>query len=193
MPRFSVVVPAFNEAEWLPATLRSLCAQEGASSFEIVLVDNNSADATAEVARSFGVRVLTEPVRGVCQARQRGLLSARGEIVVSADADTIYPPGWLAQIEAAFDRAVGVVAVAGPCRYGEPPWWMALFSRGLFAAVGAVYRASGWVSYVTATNIAFRRAISTATTSTSPKAVMSSTCCGGCGDGVGSCGMVRMW
>jgi hypothetical protein len=156
-PRFSIVVPAYNEADYLPATLRSLCAQHSDAGVEILVVDNNSSDATAEVARSFGVKVVSEPQPGVCQARQRGLLEAAGTIVISVDADTVYPPGWLARIESAFEQWPDAVAVAGPCRYVDPPWWMAGFSRILFAAVSGVYRQTGWVGYVTATNTAFRR------------------------------------
>ncbi len=150
-------MPAYNEAEYLPATLRSLSTQHSGAGVEIVVVDNNSTDATAEVARSFGVRVIAEPEAGVCQARQRGLLEATGEIVISVDADTIYPAGWLTRIESSFERWPDAVAVAGPCRYVDPPWWMAAFSRGVFGAVERVYRHTGWVGYVTATNTAFRR------------------------------------
>lgn len=156
-PRFSVVVPAFNEAVLLPATLESLCRQRTAADFEVIVVDNNSTDDTAEIARSYGVRVVAEAEPGVCQARQTGTVAARGEIIVSADADTTYPGDWLARIDAAFARHADVVAVAGPCRYADPPWWMDLFAHGLFEAVDWLYRASGWVGYVTATNIAFRR------------------------------------
>ncbi|GAA3634344.1 glycosyltransferase family 2 protein [Microlunatus ginsengisoli] len=156
-PRFSVVIPALNEAALLPATLHSLRGQRSASPFEIIVVDNNSTDATAQIARSFGVRVITETNPGVCQARQAGTLAARGEIVVSADADTVYPPDWLSRLDATFTAQPDAVAVAGPCRYADPPWWMRVFCRGLFAAVGRVYQATGRVGYATATNLAFRR------------------------------------
>jgi glycosyltransferase involved in cell wall biosynthesis len=156
-PRFSIVVPAYNEDQYLPATLQSLYSQASRGGAEIIVVDNNSTDTTVDVARSFGVRVVSETEPGVCQARQRGLFEACGEIVVSVDADTIYPPGWLARIESSFERCPEAVAVAGPCHYVDPPWWMAGFSRALFAAVGGIYRRTGWVSYVTATNTAFRR------------------------------------
>ena len=63
--RFSVVVPAYNEEAFLPETLRSLRRQDYPGAYEIVVVDNNSTDATAEIARSFGVRVVSEPTQ-VC-------------------------------------------------------------------------------------------------------------------------------
>ncbi|GAA3633756.1 glycosyltransferase family 2 protein [Microlunatus ginsengisoli] len=153
--RFSVVVPAYNEEAFLADTLRSLRHQDYRGTYEILVVDNNSTDATAEIARSFGVRVVSEPEPGVCQARQRGLTEARGEIVVSVDADTLYPPDWLARIDASFRSRDRVVGVGGPCRYRDAPWWIGGFTTVLFGLVNLVYRASGWLGYVTATNTAF--------------------------------------
>lgn len=156
-PRFSVVVPAFNEADDLPATLTSVLAQDFAGAYEVVVVDNRSTDDTAAVARAFGVRVVTEERQGVCAARQRGTTAARGEIVVSTDADTVHPRDWLTRLDAAFAAHPSAVAVAGPCRYREPPWWAAVFPPLWFAAVAQLARVSGHVGYVSATNIAFRR------------------------------------
>jgi glycosyltransferase involved in cell wall biosynthesis len=155
--RFSVVVPAYNEEAFLPETLRSLRHQNYPGTYEIIVVDNNSTDATAEIARSFGVRVVDEPAPGVCQARQRGLVEAVGEVVISVDADTIYPPDWLARIDASFASRPGVVGVAGPCRYRDAPWWIGGFTSLLFGLVTTVYQLTGWLGYVTATNTAFRK------------------------------------
>jgi glycosyltransferase involved in cell wall biosynthesis len=154
--RLSVVVPAFNEEAYLPATLASLARQQVPGGFEVVVVDNASTDATAEVAARAGARVVREQTPGVCAARQRGTEEARGAIVVSTDADTVHPDGWLARLAARFD-AEDVVAVAGPCRYLDPPWWARIFPVGWFAVIGAVHALTGRVLYLTATNVAFRR------------------------------------
>ena len=90
-PRFSVVIPAYNEADYLPAALRSLRAQDFPGAVEVIVVDNGSTDGTADLARRLGARVVEEHAPGVCAARQRGTLAARGEIVVSTDADTVHP------------------------------------------------------------------------------------------------------
>lgn len=156
-PRISVVVPAFNEQDYLGEALTSLGRQDFAAPYELIVVDNNSTDATATIARSRGVRVLHEPRPGVCAARQRGTAAARGAIVVSTDADTVHPPDWLARIDAEFRRSSGVVLVAGPCRYSTPSWWAALYPKLLFGAVGRIHRHSGRLVYVTATNTAFLR------------------------------------
>jgi glycosyltransferase involved in cell wall biosynthesis len=155
--RFSVVVPCYNEESYLAETIRSLQRQNFDGEYEIVVVDNNSTDATAEVARGLGVRVVTELEPGVCNARQAGTEASRGEIVVSTDADTTHAPDWLQKIDRHFRAGDNVVAVVGPCRYTDGPRWGRAFARTLFGVVAAVYRATGRTWYVSATNIAFRR------------------------------------
>lgn len=155
--RFSVVIPCFNEADYVAATIASLRAQLVEGGCEIIVVDNNCTDATATVARDLGVEVVTEPEPGVCAARQRGALASRGEVIVSADADTSYPPDWLDKIHRTFAADDRVVAVVGPCRYKDGPRWGRLYARLLFGVVGLAYRITGRVFYVTATNIAVRR------------------------------------
>ena len=155
--RFSVVVPAYNEAEFLGGCLDSLLRQDLQDPYEIIVVDNGSTDCTAEVARSRGVTVLHEPRPGVCSARQRGTEEARGEIVVSTDADTVFSDDWLSRIDQAFRADRAPVAVAGPCQFVDPPWWGPIYTWVLFNVVSLVARLTGRILYVTATNIAFRK------------------------------------
>jgi glycosyltransferase involved in cell wall biosynthesis len=155
-PRYSVVIPAFNEQAYLGACLASLAAQDYPGAFEVIVVDNNSTDDTAVIAADAGVTVVVEPERGVCQARQRGTLAAHGEIIISTDADTTFTPGWLTGIDAAFARHPGAVAVAGPCHFAGAPRWGNLYSTLLFGTVNLVKRLTGRVVYISATNIAFR-------------------------------------
>jgi len=155
--RFSVVIPCYNEADYIADTIESLRAQSFAGGYEIVVVDNNCTDDTAEIARCLGARVVAESRQGVCPARQRGTEASRGDIVVSADADTIYPSHWLDMIDASFRVDRRVVAVAGPCRYEHRPLWGRVYGRLLFGALELIYRLTGRICYVTATNLAFRR------------------------------------
>lgn len=144
--RFSVVVPAHDEADLLPDTLASLRAQDFQGGYEVIVVDNASRDGTAALAEACAVRVVREPQLGVCRARQRGVDMAHGQIIVSTDADTRHPPDWLSRIDAAF--AAGgpeVVAVAGPCRYADPPWWAALVPPLWFSGIAAAAGRTGWV------------------------------------------------
>ena len=156
-PRFSIVVPAYNEAAYLGHALQALLQQDLAEPYEIIVVDNDSMDRTGEIAASYGVTVVTEPVRGICQARQRGTSEARGEIVVSTDADTVPPRDWLTRIDRQFRSSDRIVAVAGPCQYENPSWWARLYPKLLFGAVERVFAWTGHVFYISATNTAFRR------------------------------------
>ncbi len=155
--RFSVVVPAHDEAADLGAALDALLAQDLEAAYEVLVVDNASTDATAEVARDRGVRVVPEPRLGVCQARQSGVDAARGEVVASTDADSVVPTDWLSRIDATLRADPRLVAVAGPCRYTDPPWWAAVFPPAFFVVVDRLHAATGRLVYLTATNVAFRR------------------------------------
>jgi glycosyltransferase involved in cell wall biosynthesis len=155
--RFSVIVPAYNEAAYLGQALDSLLHQDYDGTYEVIVVDNNSRDDTAAIAARYGVRVVQEPEQGVCAARQRGADCARGEIIISTDADTTQPRNWLRTIDARFAESAEVVAVAGPCRYMNPSWWAKAYPTLLFGLVAAIYALTGFVFYVSATNFAIRR------------------------------------
>lgn len=152
-----MVIPAVNESLVIGDCLRSLSTQDYAGRYEIIVVDNNSTDDTAAIARSLGARVVHEPRAGVCFARQRGTEEAAGEFVVSTDADTTFDRGWLSRIDARLSARPQSVAVAGPCRFVAGPWWGGVYSRLLFGLVHGIYLLTGRVTYVSATNIAFRR------------------------------------
>lgn len=62
MPFFSVVIPAFNEEKFLPNCLKSLKEQDF-KDFEIIVVNNNSIDKTAKIAKEFGARVIFEKIK----------------------------------------------------------------------------------------------------------------------------------
>ena len=104
-PRYSVIVPAYNEAEWLPECLSA--AREAMQAVnlegEVVVVDNNSTDTTAEIARQMGARVVCEPINQISRARNAGAKAARSQYLVFVDADTRLPPPVLAEAIANLD------------------------------------------------------------------------------------------
>lgn len=93
----SIVIPAYNEEKYLERTLRSILSQTIISKhreyFECIVVDNESTDRTAEIARKY-CQVTSAP-RGKLNARDAGIKHAVGNIIVSCDADTYYPPNYL--------------------------------------------------------------------------------------------------
>lgn len=156
-PRFSIVIPCFNEEKFIGRTLESL-SRQSFTDFEIIVVNNNCTDNTVEVAESYGVKVVNESNRGVCWARQCGTLASNGEIVISTDADTVFKNDWLEKIDMTF-RNHDCIAVAGPCAYKDGPWWAKLYPKLLFGTVAIYSRITGKVFYVTATNLAFKKKV----------------------------------
>ncbi|HLI28593.1 MAG TPA: dolichyl-phosphate beta-glucosyltransferase [Chloroflexota bacterium] len=130
-PALSIVIPAYNEAERLPASLVSLTAFLDAEGYqaEILVVDDGSRDATAAVvervaARDPRVRLLRAPHCGKGAAVRRGMLAARGAVRVMCDADFSMPPPelpkLLAPLAAGAALAVATREGAGARRVGEP-------------------------------------------------------------------------
>ena len=99
----SVVIPARNEEEFLPATIEALKAQSY-SNFEIIVVANGCDDRTAVIAREFGCRVFELGERGLGASRNLGGRQANGQILVFLDADTLLPKDTLKTIAAKFRR-----------------------------------------------------------------------------------------
>lgn len=113
----SVIVPAYNEEDFLPRCLASLIQQDYAGLYEIIVVDNASTDRTADIASRYGVRVVFEGRRSPAWARQRGLLEAKGEVIAFVDADTIVPRNWLSTMVRRFILDHRTVSVTGPHSY----------------------------------------------------------------------------
>jgi glycosyltransferase involved in cell wall biosynthesis len=119
----SVVIPAYNEEKYLGDCLASLQKQRFAPTrFEVIVVDNGSSDATAQIVRNFGAVVLYEPQKGSVFARQRGFLHASGEIVAFTDADSVCPPDWISQVYSTFAGDPALIAFTGSIRAYNGNW-----------------------------------------------------------------------
>lgn len=98
-PEFSVVIPCHNRRQILAEVIEALEQQEGAPSFEVVLVDDGSTDGTLESleAREFGfpAQVVSQRNQGPAAARNRGVDLARGRFVAFLGDDTVPQPKWL--------------------------------------------------------------------------------------------------
>ncbi|CAG0971871.1 Putative mycofactocin biosynthesis glycosyltransferase MftF [Anaerolineae bacterium] len=107
----SVIIPAKNEGRRIARTLTAVLAQDFAGPYEVIVVDNGSTDGTGEEARRFPVTVLEEPRPGRAQARNAGIRSASGEILVFLDADCAPQSSWLRELLIPFSEPdVGCVA-----------------------------------------------------------------------------------
>jgi glycosyltransferase involved in cell wall biosynthesis len=90
-PQVSIIIPAYNCAQYLGETIRSVLNQEF-NDLEIIIVNDGSFDNTGEIAKSFGspVRVIEQDNAGVCAARNRGLAEAKGEFIALMDHDDFW-------------------------------------------------------------------------------------------------------
>ncbi|HYW46611.1 MAG TPA: dolichyl-phosphate beta-glucosyltransferase [Bryobacteraceae bacterium] len=110
----SIIIPAYNEEKRLPATLEAVRSYLDRSRWEfdeIVVVDDGSRDATAEVARRAGARVLSNPGnRGKGYSVRHGMLDAKGEWALFTDADLSAPIDDLERLWTAAEREQAQVA-----------------------------------------------------------------------------------
>lgn len=111
MVEISVVIPTFNRIDVLPEVLGALAGQEGAPSFEVVVVDDGSSDGTAEFLRQlrapYPLAVLRQENAGPALARNRGVAAASGGRVAFLGDDTVPSKGWIAEHHAAAARRRG--------------------------------------------------------------------------------------
>ncbi|WP_122088438.1 glycosyltransferase family 2 protein [Halalkalicoccus subterraneus] len=109
----TVALPSLNEQRRIGDCLDSIAASIAAApekyDFEVLVLDSYSDDATVGIAQSHPVVDLVDFVeRGILHARHRGFELARGEVVVSIDADSTYPPGFLGELLAPFESGVSL-------------------------------------------------------------------------------------
>ena len=134
---FSVVIPAYNEAERLKKHIPAIQKYLAGRRFEIIVVNDGSRDGTAEIAQSFAdVRLIDlNPNRGKGGAVKAGMLAARGLVVLFTDADQSTPISevdkLLAKLTAGYDLAIGSPAMPG-AGVKEPQAWYRMLAGKLF-------------------------------------------------------------
>lgn len=113
--KISVIIPAYNEEKYIAKTLESLMKQSVIPD-EIIVVDNNSKDKTASIAKEFGAKVVSEKKQGMIHARNKGFDSAKYELIARCDSDVILPPNWIKKILKNFETR-DIDALSGPVIY----------------------------------------------------------------------------
>lgn len=120
-PPVSVVVPAYNEALNIAATVRSIAANNHLADVEVIVVDDGSTDGTADRAEELdlpGVTVIRQANQGKPAALNAGIRRARHDVLVLLDGDTIFEPDTIGQLVQPFaDNGVG--AVSGNAKVGN--------------------------------------------------------------------------
>lgn len=125
--QLSIVIPAFNESRLIEHTLQSVAAaiaanQQSGFTSEVIVVDNNSSDNTAELARQAGARVVFEPINQIGRARNAGAAQATGDWLLFLDADSLLSPGLLADILRTIESK-RYVGCGSTLRMDGLPWW----------------------------------------------------------------------
>ncbi len=116
--KISLIIPAYNEEKYIGNCLDHIFKNSHGKIFEIIVVDNNSSDKTAEIVKRYkNVKLITEIKKGVTRARQKGYKESSGDILAYIDADNLIPPGWIETIMYEFKKDKKLASLSGPYRY----------------------------------------------------------------------------
>jgi glycosyltransferase involved in cell wall biosynthesis len=151
-PKYSIVIPAFNESARIPATLASVvsCIRARSWDAEIIVVNDGSTDTTAAVVEAFAqsapeIRLIENPGnRGKGYSVRAGMLAARGEVALFTDADLSSPIAeaerLFAAIDAGADIAIGSRWLESGRQTQRQPLYRQFFGRCFNAVTRAVMR-----------------------------------------------------
>jgi len=142
----SVIVCTYNRAVYLPRTLEHLAKQSADNSlFEVLIIDNNSKDQTAQIAQDFISRYpkvqskyFLELNQGLSHARNRGIKEAQGTVLIFIDDDAFVRPNYIQNVNDYFSNHANVSAIGGkiiPVYEAEEPQWMSKYLLPLVAAL----------------------------------------------------------
>lgn len=124
--RFSVIIPLYNKAATISATLDSVCKQNF-SDFEVIVVDDGSVDGGFDIVRNYPderIRIFSQKNSGVSAARNAGILASANPYIAFLDADDLWEPNYLESMAffisdftdaglygCAFDRRKGLISI----------------------------------------------------------------------------------
>jgi len=145
----SLIVCTYNRDKYIGEMLMRIAGESyPPERYEIVLVDNNSTDRTADCCKAFAgshpeihFRYILEREQGLSNARNRGIREARGDILVFLDDDAFVAPGYLTHLERALEQHPDAAAFGGRIRplfeTGEVPRWLCKWNYSWVSALDA--------------------------------------------------------
>lgn len=117
----SIVIPVYNEEDYLEDCLASI-AKQTVKPYEVIVVDNGSTDSSVAIAKQYSfVRLIHEKKRSVLYARTTGFNAAKGDIIGRIDADTILNANWVERLQHVFQDK-NVAGVTGPLQFYDMPF-----------------------------------------------------------------------
>lgn len=150
-PGISIIVPAHNEAERIGSVIANLKRLKYPKRMEIIVVDDGSTDGTAAMAKSMGVRVISQPNRGKAAALNAGIMAAKGGIVACVDADSYPEKDAMVKSVPFFAEGAAAVTTKILVRRGrgimtefqEIEFALIAWSRKLFEYIESIYATPG--------------------------------------------------
>jgi glycosyltransferase involved in cell wall biosynthesis len=112
VPRVSVIIPVFNGAQTISATVESVLAQSFREC-EVIVIDDGSTDSTPAILQRFGSRiaVINQSNRGFCAARNAGIARSKCDLIALLDADDVWLPTKLEKSLAVIERSSDIALV----------------------------------------------------------------------------------
>lgn len=142
MPTFSIIIPAYNEENYIRKTLHSIKNQI-CQDYEVIVVANGCTDKTEEIVKKRNVRFLSLPKPNVSVARNAGALNANGKILVFLDADTQLAEDSLQKIKAEFTEQYSVATTKALPDSDEIKFKIALGCKNFYNSAGFYKGCSG--------------------------------------------------
>lgn len=160
--RISIVIPAYNEEKCIAHCLNSLTKQKIKEKFEVILVDNDSTDKTKEIASKYtnklNLKIIMEKKKGRGSARYAGFKIAKGEIIVSTDADCVFQPTWLEALVDNLSRTK-VVAVTGTYHFNDCSLLVNTAIKYFLPVIMVLYRLIFGSYWLSGFNFAIKKAV----------------------------------
>lgn len=155
-PLVSIIIPAYNAAQFIGQTLESILA-DTYTSIEIIVVNDGSKDDTQKIVASYAAKdsriiIINQNNGGVCRARNHGIEKSKGKYILPVDADDILLPGfitWAVQAMEANDQIKVAIPKAEFFGARSGPWKLKVFSQNLLARKNMIpatslYRKNDW-------------------------------------------------
>ena len=122
-PIYSIIVPVYNAEKYLDHCIESVLAQNSASEFELILVNDGSRDGSAAICDRYAeinshIHVIHQKNQGVSAARNAGIAAAKGQYVLFLDSDDIWPDKMLETVECYLDTKPDIIEF-GCCYFGD--------------------------------------------------------------------------
>lgn len=120
----SIIIPAYNEAKYISILLDSIVKQNTQYNFETIVVDNNSTDDTAKIVNKYPVKLVSQPLQGAANAKNKGVEVAKAEWMLFVDADCKLPQDYVDTVMSCIkDANTDTVGIAGSYYYYDAPWF----------------------------------------------------------------------